>query len=56
MAWLVNTLWPAVWGNLAANLIWLPVAFAGGLGASHLAVWWHMRGLHSRLDRHGVPR
>ena len=51
LAWLVNTGWPAVWGNLAANVLWLPVAFAGGFLASHLAVWRHMRGLHARMDR-----
>lgn len=56
LGWLVNVFWPAVWGNLAASVIWVPVGWAGGALTTHLIVGWHHARLHARLDRHGVAR
>lgn len=50
--WLATVLWPAVWGNLAASVLWVPVTLVG----QHLVVRYHARKLHARLDRHGVSR
>lgn len=54
--WITGVFWPAVWGNLAASVIWVPIGWAGGAFTTHLVVRWHNAKLHARLDRHGVPR
>jgi hypothetical protein len=39
--------WLAVWPNLAASVIWVPVTLVG----NHLVVRWHLARVHARIDR-----
>ena len=44
--WLTGTFWPAVWGNLAASVIWVPITLIG----NHFVVRWHMRRVHRHIE------
>ena len=47
VAFLAGTVWPAVWGNLLASVLWVPVGVAGSAVVHHLQLRAHDR----RQDR-----